>query len=258
MNNKLSILLDRMKSVSLDDIENVRLMNRQDMKFTISFDKILPVLEKAIDNYSVLEIKGKRILTYKTTYLDTHNWSMYLAHHNNKLNRYKIRYREYLDTETKYLEVKFKNNKDRTIKDRIKIKEGKADTDDKSSKFIHKKTPFSFTELEQKVNNRFSRVTLVNNFEKERITIDFALEFINDDKIILLDDIVIVEIKQEKNFSSEFQKLLHNASIHPFGISKYCLGTILFNNSIKYNRFKRNLLTLNKISNGHIFPHVNN
>lgn len=40
--------------------------------------------------------------------------TFYHDHHNGKLNRFKIRQREYMDTKTSFLEVKFKNNQRRT------------------------------------------------------------------------------------------------------------------------------------------------
>ena len=43
-------------------------------------------------------------------------------HQNKKLNRYKIRQREYLISDISFFEIKFKSNKGRTIKKRIKTK----------------------------------------------------------------------------------------------------------------------------------------
>ena len=59
---------------------------------------------------------------------------MYLKHHNNKLNRYKIRFREYVDNDEKFLEVKYKTNTERTIKDRIKIKKEDLEINEKNEK----------------------------------------------------------------------------------------------------------------------------
>ena len=83
------------------------------------------------------------------------------------------------------------------------------------------------------------------------------LNFSNGQNEYELSNIVIVEVKQDRSSISEFMKELHNSRIQPFGISKYCLGVILFNESIKYNRFKKNLLTLNKLEPDFNFPHIN-
>ena len=91
------------------------------LNLQLHLTKFFPILLNLQDKYKVLEIDGRRIFNYKTIYLDTHEYMMYLQHHNNKLNRYKIRIREYSDTSSKYLEIKFKTNTDRTVKDRIKL-----------------------------------------------------------------------------------------------------------------------------------------
>ena len=46
---------------------------------------------------------------------------MFHNHHNGKLNRYKIRFRDYINTKNSFLEVKFKTNKGETIKSRQEI-----------------------------------------------------------------------------------------------------------------------------------------
>ncbi|MPN42467.1 hypothetical protein SDC9_190024 [bioreactor metagenome] len=65
---------------------------------------------------------------------------------------------------------------------------------------------------------------------------------------IPMDKIVIVEIKQDGAASSSFKKLLDEASVPPKSISKYCLGMMLTNPGIKYNRFKEKIRLINKIA----------
>ena len=100
--------------------------------------------------------------------------------------------------------------------------------------------------------NNFFRLTLVNKYLKERITLDFDLEFIKDDKIISkkTNNVVIVELKQESlNRNSFFYKLLKENGVRPSSMSKYCIGTSLLNSNLKANRFKKNFRILNKINN---------
>ncbi|MBK7667230.1 MAG: VTC domain-containing protein [Sphingobacteriaceae bacterium] len=44
----------------------------------------------------------------------------------------------------------------------------------------------------------YKRITLVNNANAERVTIDTELEFINKDFKKKMDNLVIAEVKQEK------------------------------------------------------------
>ena len=107
--------IDQLKSsfdpISLKEMDGVKLMNRKDTKFIFN-EEILPELLEALkDNYNILEISKKRESQYKTMYFDTDDFKFYIQHHNGKLNRHKVRYRQYADVGTTYLEVKFKSNK---------------------------------------------------------------------------------------------------------------------------------------------------
>ena len=61
---------------------------------------------------------GKLIHDYKSLYYDTEDWKFYLDHHNGRVNRNKIRFREYVGSKLTFLEIKLKNNKGKTIKKR--------------------------------------------------------------------------------------------------------------------------------------------
>ena len=88
------------------------------------------------------------------------------------------------------------------------------------------------------LNNNFTRLTLVNKRLQERCTIDFNLRFFNDERLVKLDDFVIVEIKTGKrNERSSFENALRNRKILPCGFSKYCIGLSLIEDDIKKKRF---------------------
>ena len=70
---------------------------------------------------SILQIDGKRKHDYKSLYFDTEDRKFYNDHHNQRVNRYKVRYREYVDSGLVFLEIKCKNNKGKTIKKRLML-----------------------------------------------------------------------------------------------------------------------------------------
>jgi hypothetical protein len=83
----------------------------------------------------------------------------------------------------------------------------------------------------------------------ERVTIDFNLSFTKDQEVKSLDKIIIVEVKQEGvNRNSPIIQALRNSREYPFSISKYCIGVLQHFQDVKYNRFKKKLLTIKKIS----------
>ena len=120
MSDIQSILLNY-QPITLAAMDEVALMERVDEKFTVSLKSTLEVLSKISDKYYCLEIDRKRLFNYQTEYFDNDNKTLFKNHQNGKLNRYKIRFRDYIESKKTFLEVKFKNNKKRTIKSRIKL-----------------------------------------------------------------------------------------------------------------------------------------
>ena len=108
-----------LKPHSLDSLKNAVLMNRVDSKFLLPSALAADLLANMSEEYSVLEINGLRAFNYRTTYYDTPQLAHYLAHHNGRLNRFKIRKRTYVESASSYLEVKFKDNRGRTTKTRM-------------------------------------------------------------------------------------------------------------------------------------------
>jgi len=241
-------IIDQFSSISLKKMDNVKLLNRVDTKFLCPVGKIHEILHDLVSLYKVLEISDERIMSYRTKYYDTENFKMFREHQNGKLNRYKIREREYLDSDLKFLEIKFKSNKRRTLKSRIIKPENTQCFNNKEIDFLDYKSPFSSDELEVKLVNTFKRLTLTNG--KERITVDFDLKFISaNGNVGMLPSLVIVEVKQEKfSMESKVIQVLKEHGIRSASFSKYCIGATLVYTNLKSNRFKSKILMINKIS----------
>lgn len=249
MINKFSSVLNNYKSVSLEDMDKVKLMNRTDTKFIFNIEHLELILSELMEQYDLLEINGEHVLDYQSQYFDTEDFDLYLNHQNEKLNRYKIRQRKYLISDLSFFEIKFKSNKGRTIKKRIKIKNINENLSPKLKRFIENNTPYMADAFKASVINNFSRITLVHKVNNERITIDQNLnyEYLNEN--LELGFLAIAEVKREGYAKSYFIDVLKRHRIHPQSMSKYCIGTLLMNKELKYNRFKEKLLTLNKIAN---------
>ena len=228
-------------------MDEVKLMSRTDTKFAFQADKLPVLLEKLIPFYRILDIKGELIHDYKSLYYDTDDRRFYTDHHNQRVNRNKIRFREYIGSGLTFLEVKLKNNKKRTIKKRMKV-----DVITKELSQEHKEYITRIIGQEIEVNAKqwinFSRITLVHKIQKERLTIDINLTFQNKKLSGDLRKIVIAEVKQERmSRSSDFMKIAKEMSILPVRLSKYCMTTLKLNPDIKQNRFKEKLLFINKL-----------
>ena len=228
-------------------MDKARLMDRTDTKFTFTQEELVPILEEAKDLYKVLDIENHRISTYRTLYYDTKDLNLYTQHHNGKLNRYKVRHRTYVESNIGFLEVKFKNNKGRTIKDRIKKADAPQLWCGESSGFLTKKTPFRPEGLVPVVWVNYKRITLVNNANAERVTIDTDLEFVNDGVTRKMKGLVIAEVKQDKKNRSDFLGLMKKYRIREGSISKYCMAVVMTEPGVKKNNFKERLSSLKHI-----------
>lgn len=248
--DSLSEALFQFAPVSLQEMDNVKLMDRTDTKFLFKMEQLPYFLEELSNSYRVLEVSSKRICRYETLYFDTPNFQLYLHHQNGKLNRYKVRYRRYIESDLSFFEIKFKNNKGRTIKNRVKKKAIEYSITGKAENLLRENTNLDPALLEPKIWVNYSRITLVNTFLKERVTIDVNLSFKNTVASSGLENLVIAEVKQESCASSPFIDLMKKNHIRRGSISKYCLGIASLYKDVKQNNYKPKLLNLNKILYG--------
>jgi hypothetical protein len=155
-----------------------------------------------------------------------------------------------VESELHFFEVKFKNNKGRTIKDRVKQKGIDGKIIDSAETLLKEKTPMLPNHLEAKLWVNYSRITFVNKNSPERVTIDLDLTFKNSEQDKTIDNLVIAEVKQDKAVDSTFMKLMKGYHVREGSISKYCYGVINLYNKIKHNNFKPSLIILKKTLNG--------
>jgi hypothetical protein len=240
-------ILSSFDPITLEQMDDVKLLNRVDTKFVINQSNLPNILQGLQNEYYILDIDGVRMYPYHTTYFDTEDLLAYRNHHNGKLNRYKVRLRTYLISEQNYFEIKFKNNKKRTIKSRVNVPSDALIIDGKSEELLLKKSPFKAADLQPKLSVKFSRTTLVSKKMNERITLDTGISFTKEQIRKEYNGLMIIEVKQGKSEESPIIKRLHNMHLSPARLSKYCLGVISMYDGIKYNLFKETLLNINRI-----------
>ncbi|MFN5032438.1 MAG: polyphosphate polymerase domain-containing protein [Flavobacteriia bacterium] len=249
LNIQINEALKDFEPISLLEMDRVKLMNRVDTKFAFSVTEFLTFLPHLAEHYSILEIEGTRTPFYESLYLDDSQFTFFRDHHNGRTNRFKVRYRKYVESNLSFLEIKHKV-KGRTDKSRIKVDDIPLDLLEKHTKFIEGIVTQDVN-LKPVMWNSFHRMTLVNKTENERLTIDFDLTFKWNDKTQNFNNLIIAELKQENvNRNSAFYQLMKSRCIRPYRLSKYCIGSIeLYGDSLKFNRFKKKLLQLKKINN---------
>jgi len=253
----LKPLLNGFQCHFLADQSRANLMDRVDTKFMLSLSELPVFLSALKDEYTILEQDRRRLFTYETTYYDTPDRLFYRSHHNGKLNRHKVRFRRYRDTHTAFMEVKLKNNKQRTIKKRMQLDAEKPDFSN-TSVFLKDSLGEHVLHLERVLLVKYQRITLMNKKEAERLTLDLSLSFKSartGSTLMNLPDIglpqlCIAELKRNhKSKTSAFLRCIKERQIRPASFSKYCIGSALVDpGALKRNRFKATLKQINSLT----------
>ena len=242
-----TLLSKNFTPIQLSELESASLMDRKDKKYVINLAIVNTFLLELSKEYSILEIDSKRMFQYSSTYFDTKDLRLFKMHHNGKFSRYKVRFRSYLDSKSTYFEIKLKDNHRRTSKSRII-----SDSADnyiinlEEKNHLENTTPLIANDLQEILTVEYDRITLINSDKTERITIDLNLCFKNKNYVEAFEKIAIVEIKQLKITNSLANIFLKKSKIREGGLSKYCLGIILFFENVAHNRFKHKFNKLYK------------
>jgi hypothetical protein len=249
VNNEIINKLNSFASISLGDLEVVALMKRVDNKYFFKAQEVPVILDFLKDKYWVLQIDDIRAFTYSSLYYDTPDLHFYYNHHRGKQNRWKVRERKYVDSGLSFFEIKFKNNKGLTTKQRISVPDITGELDGNRWDFLQsvmdKDTP---DQLQPVLWVNYTRITLVSKEKNERATLDLNLEFEFEGKRILLDHLAILESKRESTLrTSPLIDFLKTRKIQPQGFSKYCTGMAMLNPEYKQNNFKKRLRSIDKL-----------
>lgn len=254
-------ILNAFHPITLEEMSDIRLMNRTDTKFVTTIDKLTELLCIAQPEYRIQVVNETRNIPYYTLYFDTEDFAMYRDHSHGHANRQKVRIRSYVNSNLNFLEVKTKDNHGRTKKKRIAMHDFAPSAPDCDSfnceteenaayyDFLLHYLRYSPERLAPAIENRFNRITLVNNRKTERVTIDTDLQFRNKTtgKAFSFDGIAIIELKRDGLEFSPVTTMLNALRIKPHGFSKYCLGSAMTNADLPLNKFKARLRAIEKL-----------
>ncbi len=247
IDKRIDNLLQQLEPITLEEMSSIRLMNRTDKKFVTNKTKLAELLELAQGKYYAQFNAGSRIASYRTTYWDTDDHHYYMEHHNGRAPRQKVRVRTYMDSGVTFLEVKTKNNHGRTKKKRVEVP-GQGQISEMGD-FLFERVHRNVNDIHETVQNNFHRITLVNYAKTERLTIDFDVKFHNyeTDVDAQTGELVIIELKRDGNVYSPVLDILRTLRIKPSGFSKYCIGSVMTNKSLKQNLFKPKLVKIGRL-----------
>lgn len=238
-------ILNFFDAISLSYLQdNAPLLSRKELKFIVPMSILDRVLKDCQEEYQILKINNECLFRYSTNYYDTMNLKLYFDHHKGKGNRYKVRTREYVQSGLKHAEIKYKTNKNQTIKYRLEIKNWIE-----AKEFIQDHTGILESDLHKSLYSEYTRITLLHKEKMEKVTLDFNLGFYEKQKSIQYNNIVIAEVKAEKITSIYFNEIMKKYKIKSGSLSKYCLGLVSLNPKLKKNNFKMMFNQIIKVNN---------
>jgi hypothetical protein len=251
LDKKVALLAGLYDPINLKDMGSVSLQNRIDTKFVLTNRELLTALAALTADYRILEIDGVRLNKYQTLYFDTPGFHLFHDHVNNRPERFKVRCREYADTHLSFLEVKHHTRKDRTIKERMRTSRPVLSINEDMDNWLRGVAPLKGAELEPKLWNSFTRMTLVGKNNPERVTFDFDLSFSSQTSPLNLSGLVIAEVKRDSTGApSPMMDQMRAQRIRARGFSKYAVGVGLLYDRVKKNALKPKLLFVEKFVKG--------
>jgi hypothetical protein len=232
MSDALDDVTGAMAPISLEDLDARAAMRRRvDTKYVVSRKALVDVLERAADDYRVLEIDRRRAFTYESVYFDTPDLRSFAEHVDDVRPRFKSRSRLYRETGACFFEVKVKDDADTTRKrqcaydpaDHGRVTdEALRFLDETLGELARQRAP---EDLAATLATRYRRVTLAAREGGERVTVDLdvAMESMDDREVALREDLALVETKTDGE-TGVVDALLSSTGCEPTSISKYRLG----------------------------------
>jgi VTC domain len=174
-------------AISLDAlVERAALLRRVDNKYTVSERDFAELARRLRRDHQVLEIEGRRLFEYSTTYFETPDLRCLSDHIEDRLPRFKVRTRLYEDSGECVFEVKLKRSEDETDKRQIGYaREARRRVTEEAGRCLREALAKARLEAPEKLRpaltTSFRRATLVARDGSERLTSDFGVRLIGLD-----------------------------------------------------------------------------
>ena len=217
-------LLSPFKSITLREMDGVKLLDRIDTKFVFPDEQLPALLAELHQEYRVLEVNSRRGTQYRTLYFDTPGYRHFNDHQRDQFLRSKVRYREYVGSDLVFLEVKRKTGRGRTTKVRKRVPTMEMEMPAAHLAYVKRACDTNEPHAPQLMNS-FHRLTFVHRERRERLTIDTGVGFEREGARAVLGPYCITELKQQEGDPiSPFIALMERFGHKPTGMSKYCVG----------------------------------
>jgi hypothetical protein len=241
-------LLHLVRTLPTVDLEQVLtaagLQTRVDRKYLLRPDQLIELTGVINGRYAALQIGGRRMFSYESTYFDTRDLALFRAHRQGNRRRFKVRSRSYLDSQQCMFEVKTKGGRGETIKYRMPYSVlDRAVITERAARFLVAAvtgTNGPPPGLRPMVTTSYMRSTLVDVTAGSRLTCDVDYVCSDDERAVCGGDHVLLETKCTGGVGPVDQALAL-LGVRPARISKYCIGVALLHPDVPANRWNRTL-----------------
>lgn len=236
--------LERRGPISLKEVnEEAALQRRVDKKFLLTAAELAALIDRLDDDFRVMDIDGRRVFGYSSTYFDTPDFDQFRAHRQGRRRRYKVRSRTYLDSGLCMFETKLKGLRGETDKHRIRYpledrNRMNADARNFLTELLDTQYGLPMPELEPVMAIDYHRGTLVNPTSQERLTLDVQLLCRDRSQEVAGPDMVVVETKSADG-RGVADRVLAEMGIRDVSMSKYCVGIAMLHPKLPANRWSR-------------------
>jgi len=221
------------------------MLQRLDNKYIVAGDALEEALPLFVRRFDVLEIEGRRAFGYENRYFDGLAWQSYFDHHQGRRKRAKVRMRRYLDSGACFAEIKLKDRRGITVKQRLACDAASFGVLDRAAEdyvraayraMYDNEFPYG---LASTIDTLYTRLTLVAKNGGERMTIDSGLHFRAGGRSrSIAPGLFILETKSA-NGNGLADRILRAVHEHPMKhCSKYCAGMVFLQAGLKHNNFR--------------------
>ena len=233
--------------ISLEELTSTAaLRHRFDRKYIVSWDVLELLFQQLQATHRALEIDGRRVFGYRSTYFDTDSLQLFRDDMQGRRKRFKCRSREYVDSELRFFEIKLKGPRGETLKEQVAYEQSPRIISPEACGFVRSRVRahygfdfdgFDFAQpLSPTLTSEYRRVTLVSDHAAERLTCDFSVHLAGDRSgSSMSSEFVILESKSARGFSTADLALRALGAKPVSHCSKYCLGIGLTRAGVKTN-----------------------
>ncbi|HEY2877236.1 polyphosphate polymerase domain-containing protein [Nocardioides sp.] len=243
----VTTMVQTLPAVDLATLESAAgLLTRVDRKYIVTLATLERLVQGLGEEWRALDIDGRRLFGYTSTYFDTDDLVTYRAHLQRRRKRYKVRVRRYTESEQCMLEIKRKGLRGVTVKERQPHPAWQqAELGDDAQRFVtdtlgaYIAQPTSALRPVVVITNR--RATLASLTSRSRLTIDTDLTCGWGERILTLrSGHVVLETKVEDH-ASTVDRMLRSLGERPAPISKYCVGVASLGLDVPHNPWGRTI-----------------